>query len=75
MNDKKERKEKCSGMPEAAAMLLVDLFIRDEKRWYQRVLGGCKKGVNERQKLLSEWKEELEGIGCDRTTHQVIMGV
>ncbi|KAF1746240.1 hypothetical protein GCK72_022693 [Caenorhabditis remanei] len=71
MNDKKERKEKCSGMPEAAAMLLVDLFIRDEKRWYQRVLGGCKKGVNERQKLLSEWQEELEGIGCDRTTHQI----
>uniref|UniRef100_A0A1I7TBY2 HTH_48 domain-containing protein n=1 Tax=Caenorhabditis tropicalis TaxID=1561998 RepID=A0A1I7TBY2_9PELO len=63
----KVRKEKSLSMPEDAGMLLVELYIRDEKKYNERSQGGCKRGRTPRQ----QWQQDLAAIGCDRTVEQV----
>ncbi|EGT38068.1 hypothetical protein CAEBREN_19255 [Caenorhabditis brenneri] len=63
----KERKEKSASMPEDAALLLVDLYIRDEKMYNGRLIGGSKNGKSPRQLCIAKWLTELSAIGCDKT--------
>uniref|UniRef100_A0A8R1IPE5 Uncharacterized protein n=2 Tax=Caenorhabditis japonica TaxID=281687 RepID=A0A8R1IPE5_CAEJA len=67
----KERKEKSSGLPEIAGVMLVELFIRDEKKWHNRSKAAGKNGKSPRQEALEDWQAELAAIGCDRTTEQI----
>uniref|UniRef100_A0A8R1HHN6 Uncharacterized protein n=1 Tax=Caenorhabditis japonica TaxID=281687 RepID=A0A8R1HHN6_CAEJA len=66
-----EKRERAAGMPEEAALLLIDLYIRDSNKYHSRLQGGSKNSKTPRQQCLEEWKNELSSIGCDRTTEQI----